>query len=960
MNRCLLLDWDKQHQVVVKMPRESAVQDVIVVERLDVATRETVATELNAPFTYGINGLLRASTKHLLIGIRNSVICFDVERMEEVCRARQCDGGAPLEEDALEEECLSPGGFDFDPLRRHLFMLNGYYDEAALSCYELTPDYKKFRRLYRREVCGHCPRGMGDLLAAGGICRLPDSDHIVAIFTLENVWVPLGAGQVFQGPARLCWVAEFAENRDTWIEVVRPFDGDFMGDLDPILGGQNWGVQFASAEDWTPQPVAIDNRRIAFATKTGKILVTNLENSYTTCVAEFNCDISALSFRTDEQQLLVETTHGTRIPHHLAVVATGLSSKGLEQKSATEREPVTRISRQPHKPKRHRPKALPVPEVNVLSWSCGDPVAITPDGKFAIAGRYVIDLTDMQTVCVLPRHSEPIREVSISSDARRVLTNDGFVRVYDGRSGKLLSKLTSARQFSLSPCERFAALVDFNELTIWNLRTGETQHRLSSGGSCVSWSPNGKHIAFGGWQGGTIRKPDGPGLMRLNDDSISIMELETSFLVGTLKPGSLKRICWTRHGLLIRLEDKVENWDPATVTKNGEFLVSDGKWIVAPDHSFLVTAQSYGGMKRANHIVASITSLPEGKLLAEVVQSLGGVTDVSIGVANDQLLVSSDRLRLLRPHDGQWIADVGSEWGRNPVTHLSPASPRLATRSWKYMEGHEPTDNVVDEPLSIEESIRVWDLSQTQACIFAASFRSVLSASERTIVISADGQRVVVPTQQAVWVWKVGDAETVARIDCECDSSSLTALSHGGELLAICIGNEIRLFDVGSQLEVNRLRSHSQRICAMSISEDSDWLVSGSTERTVKLWDLRQPDREPRTFSGAEKGIVAVGYMSELGCVLASSEDKIIRVWGASSGQLLHLLDGPSGQICQQILTLDSKRFAAKYGDQVWIWNIANAQPELCMKSDWCQWVGSNCAGQLITSRNSEFQRWVR
>ncbi|MFO0941179.1 MAG: hypothetical protein U0930_10460 [Pirellulales bacterium] len=80
--------------------------------------------------------------------------------MVEVCRARQNNGGSPLEEDAVEEECLSPGGFDFDPARRHLFMLNGFYDEAALSCYELSRDFKSFRRLYRREVCDYCPRGL--------------------------------------------------------------------------------------------------------------------------------------------------------------------------------------------------------------------------------------------------------------------------------------------------------------------------------------------------------------------------------------------------------------------------------------------------------------------------------------------------------------------------------------------------------------------------------------------------------------------------------------------------------------------------------------------------------------------------------------------------------------------------------------------------------------------------------
>ncbi len=121
---------------------------------------------------------------------------------------------------------------------------------------------------------------------------------------------------------------------------------------------------------------------------------------------------------------------------------------------------------------------------------------------------------------------------------------------------------------------------------------------------------------------------------------------------------------------------------------------------------------------------------------------------------------------------------------------------------------------------------------------------------------------------------------------------------------------------------------------------------------------MRQRDTAPKTFFGAEKQIVAVGYMPDLELVLASSEEKIVRVWNAASGQVLHLLDGPSGQVCLQLLPLDNRTVAAKYYDQIWIWDIVKAKPKFRLKIDCCRWIGSANNSQIITSWNCEYQRW--
>ncbi len=116
--------------------------------------------------------------------------------------------------------------------------------------------------------------------------------------------------------------------------------------------------------------------------------------------------------------------------------------------------------------------------------------------------------------------------------------------------------------------------------------------------------------------------------------------------------------------------------------------------------------------------------------------------------------------------------------------------------------------------------------------------------------------------------------------------------------------------------------AHSDWVSSLAITSDGQRLVSGSFDKTVKIWRLHTGELL-HTLSGHAKGVFSV-VTSPGGEILASgSWDETIKLWRISDGTLLDTLTGHTGSVRSVAISPDGQILASGSFDQtIKLWQL--------------------------------------
>jgi glucose repression regulatory protein TUP1 len=136
------------------------------------------------------------------------------------------------------------------------------------------------------------------------------------------------------------------------------------------------------------------------------------------------------------------------------------------------------------------------------------------------------------------------------------------------------------------------------------------------------------------------------------------------------------------------------------------------------------------------------------------------------------------------------------------------------------------------------------------------------------------------------------------------------------------------LFPYGQVWEIakKRLRhvfeGHEQEIYSLDFSNDGRYIVSGSGDETMRVWDLSDascrmitietPPTPPPAAGGTsppnqDAGVTSVSISPDGSMVAAGSLDSVIRIWEVASGKLLDSLRGHRDSVYSVAFTPDGK-----------------------------------------------------
>jgi WD40 repeat protein len=128
------------------------------------------------------------------------------------------------------------------------------------------------------------------------------------------------------------------------------------------------------------------------------------------------------------------------------------------------------------------------------------------------------------------------------------------------------------------------------------------------------------------------------------------------------------------------------------------------------------------------------------------------------------------------------------------------------------------------------------------------------------------------------------------------------------------------------------LKSHSGAVEALAVSPDGHWVVSGSEDWTLRLWDLKT-NRVVRTFEGHTGTVHAVAFTPDGQSILSGSEDRMLFFWDINTAKLKWKLRGHTLAV-QGVAISDDGKLASSVSEDgtVRVWDLESKQSRTVFK----------------------------
>jgi WD40 repeat protein len=165
------------------------------------------------------------------------------------------------------------------------------------------------------------------------------------------------------------------------------------------------------------------------------------------------------------------------------------------------------------------------------------------------------------------------------------------------------------------------------------------------------------------------------------------------------------------------------------------------------------------------------------------------------------------------------------------------------------------------------------------------------------------------------------------------DLVSSVAISPDGQTLVSGSGDKsIKIWNLRTGGIKTSLHGHRDGVTSVAIAPDSKTLVSGSKDGTIKIWDMQTPGlksqitghKDSVNFVAIALGASRTRLIALDGKTLASaSADKTIKIWNLETGKLLNTLGEHDKSVWRVAFSPDGQTLASgSYDNTINIWNL--------------------------------------
>jgi WD40 repeat protein len=107
-------------------------------------------------------------------------------------------------------------------------------------------------------------------------------------------------------------------------------------------------------------------------------------------------------------------------------------------------------------------------------------------------------------------------------------------------------------------------------------------------------------------------------------------------------------------------------------------------------------------------------------------------------------------------------------------------------------------------------------------------------------------------------------------------------------------------------------------VTSVTFSPDSAHIVSGSLDKTIRLWDAHTGNIVSGPFKGHTNWVTSVAFSPDGTCIVSGSFDHTIKVWDAHTGNIISgPFEGHTNHVTSIEFSPDSARIISGYDDKI-------------------------------------------
>jgi WD40 repeat protein len=404
----------------------------------------------------------------------------------------------------------------------------------------------------------------------------------------------------------------------------------------------------------------------------------------------------------------------------------------------------------------------------------------------------------------------------------------------------------------------------------------------------------------------------------------------------------------------------------------GNTRMRHGDWVLEvafnPEGTLLASASKDGTVKiwdlgngrevrtyRRQQYVRCVAWSPDGKLIA------------SAGGSSENSTPGEFEIHLWNPEDGKLVhalkghtTRVNSVAFRNDGKALVSGSDDKTIRIWDVEKGTElqivnpPQQRVATINQAIyspngkliasvnnDGQLQVWKPDATppqQKILFGLGAHS---GGAYQVVFSQDMQAIFTCGGDKI-AWQHGgtdpEGHSISGTGARQKNFDISGGGHAGVITCLALSPDgktlvtgskdrsIRVWDVNSAKVVRILQGHADEITSVVFSNDGAQLASSSKDQSIRIWNLSSSD-DHRNFVGHD-GILWSAVFSNDGKLFASGgADKKIVIRDTATGEVLRTIPAHALAVTALAFNRNGTRLASSGGDQlVKLWNVKTGE----------------------------------